>query len=171
MSKLLIKTNELIITEFDENMIECVHKNSLDEDNRKFVPDEVFETIEEAREVVLFLMKSYGNMDNPQVYPVLLKNKTNIGYVQLIPVDDSSWEIGYHIAQKYSGQGYATKAVNAFLSVIINRLSIKEIFGVCLAENIASCNVLEKTGFSLEYSGLGEYQGQTNNICRYKYFN
>ena len=26
-----------------------VHKNSLDEDNRKFVPDEVFETIEEAQ--------------------------------------------------------------------------------------------------------------------------
>lgn len=47
--KMLIKSDRLVITEFDESMIESVHLNSLDDDNRRFVPDEVFETIEEAR--------------------------------------------------------------------------------------------------------------------------
>lgn len=40
-----IKTERLIITEFTMDMAEAVHLNSLDEDNRRFVPDEVFETI------------------------------------------------------------------------------------------------------------------------------
>jgi ribosomal-protein-alanine N-acetyltransferase len=52
----MITTDRLLITEFHEEMAECVHLNSLDEDNRKFVPDEVFETVEEAEETIRFLM-------------------------------------------------------------------------------------------------------------------
>ena len=48
MEKFFIETERLIITEFDESMIESVHENSLDEDNRRFVPDEVFETVEDG---------------------------------------------------------------------------------------------------------------------------
>ena len=40
-----IETEWLTITEFTLDMAEDVHKNSLDEDNRRFVPDEVFETM------------------------------------------------------------------------------------------------------------------------------
>jgi hypothetical protein len=53
MENLRIETERLIITEFNESMIQCVHLNSLDEDNRRFVPDEVFETVENARKIVL----------------------------------------------------------------------------------------------------------------------
>lgn len=59
MEKFHIETERLVITEFDESMIECVQKNSLDEDNRRFVPDEVFETVEDDAETVLFLMDCY----------------------------------------------------------------------------------------------------------------
>ena len=37
-----IKTDRLEITEFTLDMVEAVHLNSLDEDNRKFNPNEVF---------------------------------------------------------------------------------------------------------------------------------
>ena len=37
-----IETTRLIITEFTMNMAKAVHLNSRDEDNRRFVPDEVF---------------------------------------------------------------------------------------------------------------------------------
>ena len=43
-----IETERLLITDFTPDMAEVVHLNSLDEDTRRFVPDEVFETIEEA---------------------------------------------------------------------------------------------------------------------------
>ena len=47
-----------------------VHKNSLDEDTRRFVPDEVFETPEDAEETVEFLISRYGSVEGPLVYAV-----------------------------------------------------------------------------------------------------
>ena len=62
-----IETERLIITEFTMDMAEDVHLNSLDEDNRRFVPDEVFETVEEAADTVGFLMGVYKKGDGPRV--------------------------------------------------------------------------------------------------------
>ena len=45
-----IKTERLEITQFTLDMAEAVHLNSLDEDNRKFNTDEVFETMEDAKD-------------------------------------------------------------------------------------------------------------------------
>jgi [ribosomal protein S5]-alanine N-acetyltransferase len=67
-NKMLIETDRLLITEFDENMIESVHLNSLDDDNRRFVPDEVFETIDEARKTVEWLISCYQGNEGPFVY-------------------------------------------------------------------------------------------------------
>ena len=104
---MLIESDRLTITEFDESMIENVHENSLDEDTRRFVPDEVFETAEKARQTVAFLMGCYNGDDGPFVYPVLLRNGDNIGYVQVVSMERGR-EIGYHIAKRYTGNGYAT---------------------------------------------------------------
>lgn len=164
-----IETERLILTQFTLDMAESVHLNSLDEDNRRFVPDEVFETIDEAKETIEYLMSVYGTTNGPLVYPVLLKDNTNIGYVQAIPFDDGSWEIGYHIGKPYTNKGYATEAVNAFLPVIMKQLNISEIKGICLAENTASVKVMEKTGFTRLYKGLGRYQGEEKEIVENKY--
>ena len=165
---LSIETERLTITEFTMDMAQDVHKNSLDEDNRRFVPDEVFETTEEAGETIAFLMSRYGGEEGPFVYPVLLKDRTNIGYVQLAPVEDG-WEIGYHIAKKFTGKGYAAEAVRAFLPVMMKEHHLNQIIGICVAENYASRRVMEKCGFTKLYEGIGPYQGKEINICRYLY--
>jgi len=165
----MIKTERLYITKFKPDMVEEVHLNSLDEDNRKFNPNEVFETMEVAQDTVEFLMSVYENGDGPLVYPVLLTDGTNIGYVQAVPMNDGRWEVGYHIAKAYTGNGYATEAVKAFLPKIMKQLSIKEILGNCVAENIASRKVLEKTGFIKEFEGMGIFQGVEREICKYIY--
>lgn len=164
-----IETERLIITEFTMDMAEAVHLNSLDEDNRRFVPDEVFETVEEAADTVGFLMSVYKNGDGPLVYPVLLKNGTCIGYVQAVPFDDGTWEVGYHIGGRYTKQGYATEAVKAFLPVIMPGLGITRIAGVCLADNKASVKVIERCGFVKAYEGVGSYQGEERMICKFFY--
>ena len=103
------------------------------------------------------------------IYPVLLKDSTNIGYVQAVPLDDGVWEIGFHIGILYTKKGYATEAVKAFLPVIMKRLGIDTISGICLSENIASRKVMEKSGFVLDFEGEGDYQGENRNICRYHF--
>lgn len=165
-----IETKRLTITEFTMDMAEAVHKESLDEDNRRFVPDEVFETVEEAAETVEFLMGVYENGNGPLVYPVTLKDGTYIGYVQAVPFDDGTWEIGYHIGKNYTKQGYATEAVNAFLPVIMKKIGITEMTGICLAENLSSVKVMERCGFAKLYEGIGNYQGEQREICRFVYY-
>lgn len=165
-----IETKRLTITEFTMDMAEAVHKESLDEDNRRFVPDEVFETVEEAAETVEFLMGVYENGNGPLVYPVTLKDGTYIGYVQAVPFDDGTWEIGYHIGKNYTKQGYATEAVNAFLPVIMKQIGITEMTGICLADNKASVKVMERCGFAKLYEGIGNYQGEQREICRFVYY-
>lgn len=49
-----IETESLIITEFTPEMAKAVQENSIDEDNRRFVPDEVWETVEEAEKTLDF---------------------------------------------------------------------------------------------------------------------
>ena len=99
-----IETERLIIREFTPDMAQDVHDNSLDEDNRKFVPDEVFETVEEAAETIAFLISQYGRTEGPLAYPVLIKSTgTNIGYVQIVPLDDGVWEIRHRLCDR-SGQ-------------------------------------------------------------------
>lgn len=165
-----IETKRLTITEFDMSMAESVHRESLDEDNRRFVPDEVFETVEEAAKMVEYLMGCYTSGDGPLVYPVTLKDDTYIGYVQAVPLDDGAWEVGYHIGENYTNQGYATEAVTAFLPAIMKQIGITEMMGICLAGNKASIKVMERCGFIKLYEGVGKYQGENREICKYVCF-
>ena len=162
-----LETDRLIITEFTMDMARAVHENSLDEDNRRFVPDEVFETVEDAEETIAFLMSVYGGSDGPLVYPMITKEgSVNIGYVQMVPFEDGTWEIGYHVAKSYTGKGYATEAVRAFLPEMAQRLGISEVLGVCLSENVASKHVLGKCGFETVFEGMGDYQGEQREVYR-----
>ena len=160
-----LETERLIITDFTLDMVRDVHLNSLDEDNRRFVPDEVFETEEEARETVEFLMSRYGGDEGPFVHPVLLKTGENIGYVQLVDIGEG-WELGYHIAKAYTGKGYATEAARAFLPAMAEKYHLDSIIGICLADNLASVRVMEKCGFTNLFKGIGPYQGDQRPIVK-----
>lgn len=162
-----INTPRLTITRFSPDMVQTVYENSQDDDTRRFVPDEVYNSVEEARESIEFLMSRYDSTDGPFVYPIITNDSgENIGYIQLCKLDDGTWEIGYHIAKDFTGKGYATEAVKAFLPAIVKKLNIKEVYGISLAENTASVRVLEKCGFTQVYKGLGNYQGKEAEIIK-----
>ena len=164
---MIAETDRLVITELTMDMAPEVHENSLDGDNRRFVPDEVFETLEEAQEAIAYLASQYGRTEGPLVYAVIIKDgERNAGYVQMVPMEDGTWEIGYHIGAGYTGNGYATEAVRAFLPVMAERIGIREVYGICLKENAASCRVLEKCGFERLFAGTGNYQGARREIVK-----
>ncbi len=164
---ILVETDRLIITEMTMDMVMDVHKNSLDEDTRKFVPDEVFETLEDAKETLEFLISQYGSAEGPLVYALITKDESrNIGYVQLVPIGDGKWEIGYHVAKSFTGNGYATEAVTAFLPVMAERVGVTEVYGIRLIENVASGRVLEKCGFQTFFIGEGAYHDGVYEISK-----
>ena len=164
--KVLTKDDALTISFLDPSMSYDIWQNSLDEDVRKFVPDEVFETLEIAQEVVSSLIESYENDEGPFIFPIIRNSdQANIGYVQLVLINEG-WEIGYHIAKKYTGNGYATKAVSLFISYLKENTDLREIYGVALFDNLASRKVLEKAGFELFFIGDDLYQGETKKIIK-----
>lgn len=163
-----LKGKRIIIKKFTKRMAKDVHLNSLDDETRKYLPDEVFESVEEARDTIEYLMTRYSSDCGPFVYPILLKTKENIGYVQLNYLNDD-WEIGFHIAKKYRNLGYASEAVQLFLPAIMKEKHIEDIEGICMKDNVASRKVLEKCNFELVYEGRGDYQGERCEICVYKY--
>ena len=166
MNNVLIENEQLCIRKLEPSMSFDVWKNSLDENNRRFVPDEVFETLEDAQEVVNQLINRYESEDGPFVYALFRKeDSANIGYVQLVKIDDG-WEIGYHVAIAYNGCGYATNAVQLFLEYLKQNASIKQIYGIALADNKASLRVLEKNGFEMIFKGQGLYQGKEREIVK-----
>lgn len=167
-TNILIQDEILSIQYLNETMYEDIWKNSLDENNRRFVPDEVFETLEETKEVVDSLIKSYEEIDGPFIYALFRKeDNKNIGYVQQVKIDEG-WEIGYHVAENFTCKGYATRAVNLFLDYLKNYKKLDEIYGICLSENLASKRVLEKTGFIPYFEGEGLYQGAKRKVFKSK---
>ena len=162
----LIESERLSIRKLTMDMCFDIHKNSLDEDNRRFVPDEVFETLEIATEVVKDLIDSYESEDGPFVFAIIRKeDNANLGYIQLVKID-LGWEIGYHIAKQYTGNGYATESVMLFLDFLKYNTEYKDIYGVALSANKASRRVLEKCGFELFFEGVDFYQGKKRKIIK-----
>ena len=164
-----LMTRRLVIKQLDAGLAWSIHAGSLDEDNRRFMPDEVFESPDEASAAIRQLTAFYATAEGPLVYAVLLKDNTHIGHVEAVPMEGGRWEIGYHITKPYTGCGYASEAVAAFVPVIMRCLRINLIFGICDARNKASCRVLEKCGFSLVFEGIAAHQGRQTAIRKYTF--
>ncbi len=67
-------------------------------------------------------------------------------------------EVGYHLARRVWGQGYATEIARTLVGYGFDRLGLDRIVGVAYPENRASCRVLEKAGFI--YQGRRHAYGQ-----------
>ena len=162
-----IKTTRLMIRELETRLAKSVHINSLDEDNRRFVPDEVFETVQDAKNAIEFLINCYANSEGPFVYAVY-KSALHIGHVQVAKVEQG-WEVGYHIEKEFTGKGYATEALKAFVPAVMQKLCINHLYGICDTENYASQRVLEKSGFKLcsnDLAGCNKNKQQTYELVR-----
>ena len=72
-----------------------------------------------------------------------------MGAVSLLmdPAHRHRGELGYWISQPYWNSGYATEAVAALLAMAEARFKLQVVTARCMANNQASCRVLEKNGF------------------------
>lgn len=167
---IIAESERLLIQTFSDDMAQAVHELSVDENNRRFQPDEVFETEQDALYAIQYLSANYGNPEAPQVYPVILKEKgCNIGHVELVPLENGEWEIGYHIGMTFARKGFASEAVKAFMPVIMKQFGLDHIMGICAAENCASRRVMEKCGFVMEFEGNAMYHGEIRPTCRFRF--
>jgi len=64
----------------------------------------------------------------------------------------NEWEgdIGYELTPEQWGRGYATEAARAMVKYGFEELQLHRVSSWCIADNVASARVLEKTGLRLE---------------------
>jgi RimJ/RimL family protein N-acetyltransferase len=65
-------------------------------------------------------------------------------------VDGHSAEVGFFVAQRYWGHGYATEAARAVVDWAMSVPTVWRVWATCDCENVASVRVLEKAGLSHE---------------------
>ena len=70
-----------------------------------------------------------------------------VGYAGAHLRGETEIEVGYWIAARSHGQGYATEALQALVAMLANRYPGHRIIAECRPENGASWRVLEKAGF------------------------
>lgn len=99
-------------------------------------------------------------------FAIAIDNKAvgSIGAFRQENIHCRTAEMGYYIAPSLWGRGLASSAVRQLCTLIFQHTDILRIFAEPFAENLASCRVLEKSGFQLE--GIPRSNAVKNGVVR-----
>ena len=102
--------------------------------------------------------------------PVFMFRRADERLVGAITLDNirrgpaQSGTLGYWVGQPFARQGFMREAIGAVVHYAFTRLDLSRIEAACLAENIASRGVLERSGF--KYEGVAQSYLQINGRWR-----
>ena len=146
----IFETEHLRIRKFRIEDAQCLYVNHLEEDIKKWIPNESYADIEETQSAISFYVECVNNRHLPYVLAVELKDTGElIGDTGVNEVEGkiNEVEIGYAICKKHSGKGYATELLNAMTEFIVASFGIDVLYGRVMRGNKASVRVLEKNGY------------------------
>ncbi len=148
----VLETERLRLRRFGEEDAERLYRCHLDAEVRRWIPNESYESLEEAREAIAFYARRADRKTLPYVLAVELKETGEwIGDVGVNEVEGrpGEAEIGYAIRPERRGQGLATEAVGAMTALAFSAFQAETLYGRVLRGNEASVRVLEKNGYRL----------------------
>ena len=146
----ILETKRLILRSLRDGDAGALYENHLDDEVRKWFPNECYADPEEALDAIRFYAGCVDSGRLPFVLGVELKETgeligdTGISEVEGKP-DET--EIGYCIGQEYRGKGFATELLDAVSGFVASRFGIRVIHGRVVHGNEASAKVLAKSGY------------------------
>lgn len=168
----MFETEHLRIRNFKIEDAQRLYENHLEEEVKKWIPNESYADIEETKDAINFYVDCVDNRHLPYVLAVELKeNGELIGDTGVNEVEGKAneVEIGYGICKKHSGKGYATELLNAMTKFIFSTFGIKILYGRVMRGNNASVRVLEKNGYFFVKEEFGaEDDAYGNGMLIYK---
>ena len=148
----LFETEHLRIRMFQSGDAEPLYKNHLEEEMKKWIPNESYASLEEAQHAINFYADCVKQKRLPYVLAVTLKTTEELigdtGINEVLGKPDEV-EIGYTICKKHSGKGYGTELLGAMTRFAISTFGIKVLYGRVMRGNQASVRILEKNGYIL----------------------
>ncbi len=141
-----IRTNRLLIREFEVEDWKAVYEYASKKDVMKYIPEGVH-SVEDAKE---FVNQNRGV--HAEHFPVVeIDTHTLIGHMVFHKYfGDHTYEIGWVFNPSYQQKGYATEAAKGVLDYGFNTLGLHRIIATCQPENVPSYRVMEKAGMRRE---------------------
>ena len=146
----MFETERLGIRKFEIEDAKCLYENHLEEEVKRWIPNESYEDMEEAKGAIRFYVDCVNGGHLPYVLAVELKETGELigdTGVNVVEGNPDEVEIGYGICKKYSGNGYATELLKAMTDFIKRTFEINVLYGRVMRGNSASVRVLEKNGY------------------------
>ena len=147
----IFETQHLRVRRFESGDADSLYRIHLDEEVKKWIPNESYVNIEEARESAEFFADCVTKKELPYVLAVELKDTglligdTGINEVEGAP---GEVEIGFVISREFRGKGYATELTEAMTAFSVENFHVKVLYGRVMKGNDASVRVLEKNGYA-----------------------
>jgi ribosomal-protein-alanine N-acetyltransferase len=114
--------------------------------------------VEDTRDYVNEVLTQYEiGQDGPWGIEYKPKNAV-IGHIHLMEIDTqhNKAQVGFVLARAYWNQGIMTEVLRKILSLSLTELGLNRVEGICIEENRAAKQVLEKAGMKRE-GKLREY--------------
>lgn len=160
MKDLSLKTNRLVLREFDELDWQAVHEYASDLKVVRYMTWGPNTKKESQGFIQRVILRQQEKPRRNYEFAVVLKAEDRLiggcGINISNPGDQGGW-IGYCFNRHFWREGYATETARALLSFGFDRLKLHRIFATCDTKNIASAGVLDKIGMQRE-GHLREYE-------------
>ena len=147
----LLETEHLKIRKFRSGDAPRLFQIHLDEDVKKWFPNESYADLEEAQDAIDFFADRVNAGKLPYVLAVEWKETgeligdTGISAVEGKP---NEVEVGYVICKAHRGKGLATELLGAMTNFVVSTFGTKVLYGRVMHGNLASAKVLEKNGYA-----------------------
>lgn len=170
-TQLPLETRSLRLRQFVPGDAAAALILSNEESARAHLPSQVYRDLEHAISELKFLISQYSTPGNPKHGPYVLAvvhraSSSLIGHVGFSPLGQEV-EIGFSVAQKYQGQGFASEALVAASRWALEAFALNRILGITSATNIASRRTLVRARFVYERDKSMRFQGTETEVSVY----
>ncbi|MBL7665449.1 MAG: GNAT family N-acetyltransferase [Bacteriovoracaceae bacterium] len=144
-----MKTSRLTLTPLATSDLEFMYRLNSDPNVMKYIR-EIDSKISQTEKVISDMLEYSKKFPGYGLWIARLSDNTPIGWGIVIHIDKNSEnpiEVGYRLLEKFWGQGYATEITGALLNYAKNKLKLNSLCAITLFDNLASQNVLLKSGF------------------------
>ena len=147
-----LETDRLVLRELDLDDAAAVYAFRSDEEVARYNSDPPYTSINQARQLIADIRKSYSKKMSLR-WGVVLKGESDVigmcGYNYWNQTDRRG-SIGYDLAQPYWHRGIMSEAVRAVVAFGFDQMHLNRIEADCTAENEASARLLRRLGFQQE---------------------
>ncbi len=147
----IFETERLRARSFEREDAERLYAIHADAEVKKWIPNESYADLEEAREAAAFFAGQAGRKQLPFVLAAELKETGELigdTGVNAVEGKEKDVEIGFVVCRECRGKGYASELAGAMTAFAASAFRISALYGRVMRGNAASVRVLEKNGYS-----------------------